>query len=180
MLFQSGKLKVRELENKDAALLAKWLSNPAVLEFYEGRDCSFDLEKVRDVFFTSDSGETRCIVLFEDQEIGYIQFYELAKSDCNNFGLDISDIIYGTDQFIGETEYWNKGIGQILMRSMLDYLLGQKGADLVVVDPQTWNERAIACYAKVGFTKYKLLPKHEWHEGELRDSWLMQYKTKKC
>jgi len=179
MLFQSGKLKVRELEKEDAGLLAKWLSNPSVLEFYEGRDRSFDLEKVRDVFFTSDSDETRCIVLFEEKEIGYIQYYELEQSDRCDFGLNQSEIIYGTDQFIGETKYWNKGIGQLLMQSMLNYLIEQKGADLVVVDPQTWNERAIACYEKVGFKKCKFLPKHEWHEAELRDSWLMEYKANK-
>ena len=43
MLFQSGNLKVRELEEKDKFLLLKWLSNPLVLEFYEGRDNPFNL-----------------------------------------------------------------------------------------------------------------------------------------
>lgn len=130
-----------------------------------------------DVFFTSDLKETRCIVKFEDFDIGYIQFYELEQQDLINFGLDQSEIIYGTDQFIGETKYWNNRIGQLLMQSMIDYLTEQKGADLIVVDPQTWNARAIACYEKVGFKKVKLLPKHEWHEGKFRDSWLMEYKA---
>lgn len=26
--------------------------------------------------------------------------------------------VYGTDQFIGEVEYWNKGIGTLLVRAM--------------------------------------------------------------
>ena len=34
MLFQNNKLTVRELEIEDNYLLAKWLSDPAVLQFY--------------------------------------------------------------------------------------------------------------------------------------------------
>ena len=50
MLFQNGNLKVRKLEKKDKYLLVKWLSNPTVLEFYEGRDNPFNLEKVEKLF----------------------------------------------------------------------------------------------------------------------------------
>ncbi|MBM7583941.1 hypothetical protein JOC86_000478 [Bacillus pakistanensis] len=41
MLFQNGNLMIRKLEKKDKYLLVKWLSNPSVLEFYEGRDNPF-------------------------------------------------------------------------------------------------------------------------------------------
>lgn len=50
ILFQNQGLTVRTLEEKDDILLAKWLSDPSVLEFYEGRDNPFDLNKVREVF----------------------------------------------------------------------------------------------------------------------------------
>lgn len=84
-------------------------------------------------------------------------------------------MIYGTDQFIGETDYWNKGIGKLLLKSMIEYLVGQRHADKVVMNPQTWNERAIKCYEKCGFKKVKILPKNEFHEGEYRDCWLVEY-----
>ncbi|MGM7684759.1 hypothetical protein ACSVDA_21865 [Cytobacillus sp. Hm23] len=51
MLFQKGKLKVRQLELKDNILLAKWLSNPIVLKYYEGRDNPFNVEKVNMEFY---------------------------------------------------------------------------------------------------------------------------------
>lgn len=57
MLFHNGKLKVRKLEKEDNVLLAKWLSDPLVLEFYEGRDNPFDLEKVNEVFFAPEDEE---------------------------------------------------------------------------------------------------------------------------
>lgn len=59
---------------------------------------------------------------------------------------------------------------------MVNFLIQQKQADMVVMDPQIKNVRAIHCYEKCGFSKIKMLPKHELHEGEYRDCWLMEYK----
>ncbi|WP_433747604.1 GNAT family N-acetyltransferase [Falsibacillus pallidus] len=175
MLFVNGRLGVRLLERKDAELLAKWLSDPAVLEFYEGRDNSFDMDKVIEKFYPEEDEETRCIIEYDDAAIGYIQFYEADVESRQLYGYeDDAQVIYGMDQFIGETSYWNKGIGTLLVQSMVKYLIEEKQADRVVMDPQTWNERAIRCYEKCGFKKVKLLPKNEWHEGEYRDCWLIE------
>ncbi|MFF2092404.1 GNAT family N-acetyltransferase [Paenibacillus sp. NPDC058174] len=174
MLFQNGKLLVRKLELKDNYLLAKWLSDPIVLEYYEGRDNPFDLEKVNKKFYQRD--EIGCIVVFENVEIGYIQYYQLDKESKELYGYaEVPDIIYGMDQFIGKTEYWNRGIGTLLVKSMVEFLVKQKQADRVVMDPQTRNERALRCYEKCGFEKVKLLPQNELHEGEYRDCWLIEY-----
>jgi len=59
---------------------------------------------------------------------------------------------------------------------MVEYLIEQKQADIVVMDPQTWNERAIRSYEKCGFKKVKIMPKHEFHEGEYRDCLLIEYR----
>ena len=61
------------------------------------------------------------------------------------------------------------------LKLMIDYLSGIKGVQKIVLDPQTWNERAIKCYKKSRFVKVKLLIKHELHEGELKDCWIMEY-----
>ncbi|WP_152654765.1 GNAT family N-acetyltransferase [Oceanobacillus sp. CFH 90083] len=176
MLFQNGKLTVRELEQKDNHFLAKWLSDPYVLQFYEGRDNPFHLQKVNEKFYTPQEDLIRCLIKFENMEIGYIQFYQLDKSMRENYGYpNDEEVIYGMDQFIGETKYWNKGIGETLIKSMVDYLVNKRHADKVVMDPQTWNKRALRCYEKCGFKKIKLLPEHELHEGEYRDSWLIEY-----
>ena len=50
MLFQKEKLIVRELECSDKYLLSKWLSDPEILQYYEGRDNPFDVEKVDRIF----------------------------------------------------------------------------------------------------------------------------------
>lgn len=176
MLFQNGKLIVRELEKRDNLLLVKWLSDLSVLEFYEGRDNPFDLEKVNKTFYERENSLVRCIVEFENVEIGYIQFYPVDAEERDLYGYaEVLDVIYGMDQFIGELDYWNRGIGTLLVTSMVEYLVEQKLADRVVMDPQTWNERALRCYEKCGFKKVKLLPERELHEGEYRDCWLIEY-----
>ena len=63
------------------------------------------------------------------------------------------------------------------MKSMTNFLMTVKGAQKIVLEPQSWNQRAIKCYEKSGFKKVKLLPKQELHEGELKDCWLMEYEV---
>ncbi|WP_257351536.1 acetyltransferase [Pseudalkalibacillus decolorationis] len=179
MLFQKEKLKVRHLKVEDQHVLTKWLSDPFVLKYYEGRDNPFDLEKVNKEFFNPDNDSFGCIVEFEGKEIGYIQYYQLDEETRKRYGyLDKTENIYGTDQFIGEIDYWNRGIGSLLVKSMLEYLVEEKQADVVVMDPQIWNVRAIRCYEKCGFKRVKVLPKHELHEGEYRDCLLIEFKKR--
>ena len=174
MLLKNGNLKVRKLEEKDKVLLVKWLTNPMVLEFYEGRDNPFTLEKVEKAFYPPEDDEVRCIVEFEDKAIGYIQFYPLDTETKNDYGY-FEESVFGTDQFIGEVEYWNKGIGKLLVTSIVDFLIEEKKANKVVMDPRKGNTRAIRCYEKCGFKKVKLLPEYALHEGEYHDCWLMEY-----
>jgi aminoglycoside 6'-N-acetyltransferase len=176
LLFENSALKVRYIEMDDREVLSKWLSNPSVLEYYEGRDNPFNLDKVQHVFFNRENGTKRCMVEYEGVKIGYIQYYKLDEESKVKYGYKVEDNIYGMDQFIGETSYWNKGIGQLLVSSMVTFLVEQEKAKVVVMDPQTWNVRAINCYEKCGFKKVKLLPKNELHEGQYRDCWLIEYK----
>lgn len=176
LIYQWNEITVRLLDEKDEQLLVQWLSNPVVLQYYEGRDQPHDLHLVRENFYGQDDAEHRCMVEYEGKPIGYIQFYELEEEERNEYGYgDIDEIIYGTDQFIGEEDYWNRGIGTQLVQSMLIYLVNEKQARKVVMDPQSSNERAISCYEKCGFRKVRLLPEHELHEGQMRDCWLMEY-----
>lgn len=178
IVYRSNPLTVRKLTKSDEMLLHKWLNNPEVLRYYAGRDRAHTLEMIREHFYPGVDHLFRSIVEYEERPIGYIQYYLLDGEGRRYYGLDENDeeCAFGTDQFIGEPSFWNRGIGQHLMSSMLRYLVEQHQASRVVMDPQAWNERAIACYEKCDFRKIKLLPKHEWHEGEKRDCWLMEWR----
>ena len=174
MIFENGRLSVRGLEERDLKLMTKWLSDNAVLEYYEGRDNPFDERQAEQVFLEVNDEETKCIVEYMNKPIGYIQFYEVDEKTRINYGYS-DENIYGIDQFIGETDYWGKGIGTLLVKSMTAFLLHKKGAQKVIMDPQARNERAIRCYKKCGFKKVRELHAHELHEGIYQDCWLMEY-----
>jgi aminoglycoside 6'-N-acetyltransferase len=172
-------LGIRTLLEEDAPHLVKWLSDPQVLQYYEGRDRAHDLELVMKHFYEDRDEITQCIVMFEGKDIGYIQYYPISEEECDTYGYKDEDgVIFGMDQFIGETDFWNQGIGTTLITCMRDYITSL-GVDIIVMDPQAWNHRALRCYEKCGFRKLKYLPEHEWHEGSKRDCWLIEYRVSK-
>jgi aminoglycoside 6'-N-acetyltransferase len=175
-VLKSGQLLVRLLTASDARFLSKWLSDPAVLEFYEGRDRPLDLEAAKRQYLSKqDAPVTGCIVEWNGEAIGFIQCYPLDSAEKAQHGYAATESIYGMDQFLGEPKYWDRGIGTFLVSAMADYLCRVERADKVVVDPQVGNPRAVRCYEKSGFRKVRILPQHEMHEGRQRDCWLMEF-----
>ncbi|MCR8644361.1 acetyltransferase [Paenibacillus sp. N1-5-1-14] len=175
ILFQNGQLRVRLLEDEDADLLVKWLSDPVVLEYYEGRDNPHDRALVQEHFYEDREGITSCIIEYDNQPIGYIQMYTIDDEEREINGYAAGTRVFGMDQFIGESTFWNRGVGTLLIQGAIEYLIHKRDADKIVMDPQAWNTRAIHVYEKNGFVKKKLMEKKEWHEGEYRDCWLVEY-----
>lgn len=174
-IFVEGSYRLRRMTDcaEDYALLSRWLSDPRVLEFYEGRDNPFPFERVRDKYaprVLSDEGVTPCIMVFECRPVGYLQYY---AADPDEYSFEGSGNIWALDLFIGEPDYWGRGIGTRFVRLLLAYLFEQQGATWVIIDPHVDNERAVRSYEKAGFRKLKLLPRHELHEGRQVDCWLM-------
>lgn len=176
IFYKNNELIVRRLERDDKHLIVKWLSDKQVLQYYEGRNNPHDYDLVEVKFYSEDIHKTRCIIEYSHIPIGYIQFYPVSEEEREEYGYaNYKGTIFGTDQFIGETKYWGQGIGTVIMKSMITFLTTIKGVEKITLDPQSWNQRAIKCYEKSGFIKVKLLPKHELHEGELKDCYLMEY-----
>lgn len=52
--IEPDKVGIRLLAPSDADYLLKWLTNPAVLEFYEGRDFKCSIETIQEDFYDAD------------------------------------------------------------------------------------------------------------------------------
>ncbi len=172
VVAQEGPVLIRDLVSADYGTLARWLSDRRVLAFYEGRDRPHSLDLVRMRFGTED-GVRRCILVFAGRDVGYVQFYREDDAEMRSYGWEADPNAYGVDLFIGEVDLWNRGVGTRALSALCRHLF-QVGATRIVVDPQAWNTRAIRCYEKCGFRQVRYLPAHEWHEGILRDCWLME------
>lgn len=185
-ICQDNIIYIRKLEDclTDYNLLVKWLSDPAVLEYYEGRSNPFNLEKVMEKFGDRTRGKDYvipCIIEYDKEAIGYVQYYrdDVESSWMDKYPVNKKidrskyHVPYAIDIIIGETDYWDKGLGTKIMCLLNKYLFENKQADIIFIAPQTWNKRAIRCYEKSGFMPITIIEKNELHDGEYKDSLIM-------
>ncbi|MEW9502885.1 GNAT family N-acetyltransferase [Jeotgalibacillus marinus] len=177
-MIKSDELLLRSMKPDDYTLMVKWLNDSRILEFYG--DSPLSLDEVISKYSPRVEGKHYVkpfILEYKNEPIGYIQCYKITEAEYKAYDYSENENIFGIDQFIGEVEHWNKGIGTLLVTLIVNYLVEHKKADRVVMDPQIRNTRAIRCYEKCGFEKVKILPKRELHEGEYQDCWLIEYKN---
>lgn len=188
VIASDGLVVVRRMRDEEAdyRLLARWLSDPRVLEYYEGRDNPHDLEKVRQKYsprVLALEGIVPCIIhgwlpgspgagVLPDP-LGYIQYYRLPGETFDEYGVDPGEDAFGIDLFIGLPELWGRGFGTRALRLVMAYLFDEIRTTLITIDPYLINPRAVRAYEKVGFEKVRILPGHDLHEGVMQDSWLM-------
>lgn len=180
-LFENGDIGIRNMEDNimDYSLMAKWLSTEELLDYYEGHSNSFDLEKVIKKYAPRAKGEEAvvpCLIEYNQKAIGYIQYFPIEPDEYDvgdSVNMKSYGVAYGMDLFIGETDNWSKGIGTIVVRSLISYLFNNENADTIFIDPQTWNKRAIRCYKKSGFIPMVVIKNREMHDGEYKDSLIM-------
>ena len=176
-----GAVVIRKLRDSegDYALMLKWLSDPLVLDFYEGRSNPFDMGMIKAKFAPRARGESRvvqCIIEHDSAAIGFVQYYAIKRGEyCEAELLEMEDFKapHGIDIVIGETGFWNRGVGTNVVKMLTAHLLESGNADIIFVDPQTRNRRAIRCYEKCGFVSVAVKEKRELHDGEYQDSLIM-------
>lgn len=169
----------RLMNEDDLILMCKWLTDNRVLEFYEGRDKKYTQKEIWEHYTEQWTDEIyRVIIECDAIPIGYAQIYRVQGEIFNEYNYhDTDKKIYAMDQFIGEPEYWNKGIGTEYCRLACQYLRTEMCADRVILDPRKNNPRAIRAYQKAGFEIIKELPEHELHEGKKEDCVLMEWRA---
>lgn len=175
MNIENENIRIRDFRETDLPMMLKWLTDDRVLEYYEGRDVRFTMETLSAHFLAEIPDGFRVIVESADRPIGYGQIYQLRGEQLRAYDVpDSGDVIFAMDQFIGEPEYWNRGIGTSFLRLMASWLKTNKGADRILLDPRKNNFRAIRAYEKAGFRVIGTLPEHELFEGKKEDCLLME------
>lgn len=166
-------ITIRKMSHSDCNIMAKWLSTPEVLEFYGDVNAPFTLEQVQRKYgprITGDVPVYPYIVELDRTAIGFIQYYRLTGEAYEEFGYHATENVYGIDQFIGATQYFNQGIGTAMIQKFLAGLFEKAEADVIVLDPDVSNARAIRCYEKCGFVKVKKV-----NDGT---GWLMEVRAR--
>ena len=177
MKIEKDDILIREFTESDLTLMLKWLTDARVLEFYEGRDTAFTMEALTDKYLGKIPSGFRVIIEYKKQSIGYAQMYQLDEKLLRKYKYqNYDDTVFAIDQFIGEPEYCNHGIGSTFLKIITRYLKTYKKANIVLLDPRKNNLRAIRAYEKAGFKIIKVLYEHELFEGKRGDCLLLEKK----
>jgi aminoglycoside 6'-N-acetyltransferase len=160
----------------DYALLLRWLTDPRVLEWYEGRDQVFTLDRLRREWAPAvqvDEWVWPFVIVADARPVGYLQVVQVLPY-ATEYAVDGDAAnTWAIDLFVGEPDEWGRGVGTAAVREGIAETV-RRGADRVVIDPRVTNHRAVHVYEKVGFRRVKVLPGAEFHEGQAWDCWLME------
>ena len=130
-----------------APLMFDWLRRPHVAEWWSEPP---SVEEIVDEYVHGSEVEPY-IVQLDDRPIGFIQSY-VAAAAGDGWWPEITDPgVRGIDQFIGEQDCLDRGVGTEMVRAFVARLLDDPDVTMVQVDPSPKNARAIRCYEKAGF-----------------------------
>ena len=135
----------REITPEDFPLMLEWLLKEHIKQWWNDGDDT--LEKVV-LHYGEKFDDVERFILFEvkddiEKSIGYFQYYPVPNGSI------------GIDQFIGEEENLNKGIGEKSIKIFIDLILVENNPSFIILDPSPDNKRAVRCYEKVGFKHYE-------------------------
>lgn len=148
------------MTDNDLHVMTTWLQTKEILEFYGDIHSPFTHEQVRDKYGPRVRGEgvvSPFIVELDNTPIGYMQQYPIQADEQKAYGHSTLQVIYGIDQFIGDPTLFSKGIGTKMVLQFIELIQQTTDADLIIMDPEISNTRAIRCYEKCGFSKVKTI-----------------------
>ena len=124
MYIDDGDIVIRPLTAHDYPLLLQWLTDPRVLAFYGGRDLHYTPQTLKEHYEEPFDGEGfRVILEYRDTPIGYGQIYAICGDMFDEYHYPMTDrTVYAMDQFIGEVDHWNHGIGTRYCKMICTFL----------------------------------------------------------
>jgi len=130
---------------EDIDVFMNWVNDPEMAYFtmFHSRIISLLNEK-ETVESLAKGGNTFSIVTQEENKV---------IGNCSFFRINESDRTAEIGIIIGEKDYWGKGYGSDALRLLLKFGFENRNYNNICLHVYSFNERAIACYEKVGFKK---------------------------
>jgi len=164
MILKGEKTILRSMVKSDAALTAKWGSDPEVNKFTTRKKCSKkEIETWIVEKLAKDRGYKKFVITKKDGEmIGNVGLWVERKDNYAEF-----DII------IGNKNEWGKGYGYDAAKTILDYGFGKLGLHHVYLSVYDYNKRAIKLYEKIGFKHEGAKREHIFYNNKYHDCIIM-------
>ena len=147
-------LSLKRIEDNEESYqkLYNWCSKKYIYEWFEQRPLT--LQEIKDKYQTKIKigKQDLFFIQCDGQDIGFTQIY---KYDDEVSLLRDIGILYEFDLFIGEEQYLNQGIGEAAVKLITRKIYETYPADSIILRPFVRNEKAIACYEKCNYHKFR-------------------------
>ena len=139
---------LRPLCDEHLPLLYKWNADPEFVYWADtGNAVTFSEADVRDIYSTVDGfcflGEANGVPIGEF----WLQRMNIPEVSARYPGLDLRRI----EPFIGEKEYWGRGIGSAIVGMLIDFAFCGEHADMLYCFAADYNIRSQKTFLKHGF-----------------------------
>lgn len=148
-------LSFQPFEMSHHDLVLGWLGEPHVTEWYHGEGLENTKRGLRALVKEGSAQFKAWIALYDNQPFGLFMSYDLSYEDrldpeCHHGPwLEETANMVGMDLLIGDVSFLGKGLAKPSIEAFLNDVHGDK--DLVFIDPEATNVKAIHVYEKVGF-----------------------------
>lgn len=149
---ESLRVAFRPLTEADLPLLCDWLNRPHLQRWW--RSETVTLVAVREKYLPrlNDPDAARpYLACLGEQPMGYIQAYHVTEGADPWWPDAPGPGVRGIDQFLADGERLGRGLGRAMVSQFAARLFDDPAVAEIRVDPHPDNERAIRCYASVGF-----------------------------
>ncbi|MBR5237253.1 MAG: GNAT family N-acetyltransferase [Paludibacteraceae bacterium] len=136
------RVSIRPLQESDALVSYKWRNDPEVFK-YTGNvynniiTLETELAWIRRVI--QNENEYRCAILVDDEYVGNIYLTDITRTTA------------AYHIFIGNKDFWGKGVARTASELILEYAFDVLKLEYVYLRVKRENERALWLYKSLGF-----------------------------
>ena len=152
-------VRLRGIDKEDLPLFVSWLNDPDVRRYLSLYTPLSNAQEVKWFEYLANHCLAEQPLMIEVQnEKGW-----KAVGDISYINVDQQSRNAELGVFIGDKEFWGKGIGTKAISLMLDYGFKTLNFHRVYLRVFAPNQRGVHCYEKIGFK----------HEGNMREAYFL-------
>lgn len=163
MIIKRESFVLRTLKVKDAPKIVEWLADPEITKFLNFADISLRDERnwIRSLRLNPEEYHF-AIETSDGVHIGCVGFERTRKNNSAFFVI-----------FIGDKQYWDKGLGTEITKSMIDLGFLKLRLKRICLFVESYNTRGITVYKRCGFKPEGILRKARRWNGQYFDTYIM-------
>lgn len=164
-MLEGDRVRLRALRPEDVERLWEfWADLDVSARASNQPPRAFTLEETRAFF--DELGKKDDLIRFVIEADGEV------VGDCSLHGMDRHNRTTDVGIALGKP-FWSQGYGQESLRLLVDYAFRHHNMHRVGLEVLADDERAVACYRKVGFVEEGRLRQRDWMNGEYHDVLVM-------